>query len=129
MKRAISIIIVLISIFSLSACGDPCSRGQHAWIYDVSAGTKTCSVCNTQSEYHPSGYLLDASKIEAESAMPYYNSERIACVYTRNSFIRFNNNTTEENAESLINEGQLFFVDAGTTCDIYAYLVFPGHVQ
>ena len=117
MKRAIATIIVLIAVFSLSACSNPCANG-HAWTYDVSAGTKTCSVCGTQSEYSPSGYFLDASKIEAESAMPYYNDEHIACTYTANGFVEFNENRTEENVETLIESGELFFVDAGTTCDI-----------
>lgn len=113
MKRAMSIITILIAIFSLSACSNSCAEG-HTWTYNVPEKKQVCSVCGEEETYLPSGYYISSEML---SISPWFNENQIACAYSESVFDDFNRNRSEEKANELIESGELFYVTPGVTCD------------
>lgn len=118
MKRSVIAAIVLSSAIFVS-CGKTESKPHaHQWIYSTDESTKTCSVCEVQEEFTPSGYKLNATEIEYEGSKPYFNSSHILCTDTESTYEKFNESKSSSFVKQLIESGKAFYVEPDTTCDI-----------
>mgnify|MGYP000245300493 CR=1 FL=1 len=113
MRRVTAIVICLITLLFLSGCDKPCIEG-HTWIYSVSNRRKTCSVCGIEEPYLPSGNYISSEMLAVGQ---WFNENQIACAYSEAVFEDFNQNRSEEKAKQLIEDGELFYIAPGETCD------------